>query len=430
MSLFCMQDLQIVYNPASPNAEVEHEVCYWLRQLLEKECNVPLSVSTEEREPSKPAILLGALASLPCAPDEYAIGMPDANTLVANAGSMAAYDDLIKALLNLARERENPPSEPVRKRTADRSIGTRHGDLRVLYHNMFGYDRKPTINPQRRFAFEAILYREYDADILCLQEYDGGPRKKLAPLLEERGYEEVPVDLLGFAKNCSPILFDRTRVTLIDHGFYPFTYKSPVDERVCNNHDTKNLTWAVFEQNESNKRFVVISVHYYYSPDASSDMTNRIESNLARMENAKELYDVITRQIRVKNDGAYKDLPILLGGDLNCSFANRELPSIKEAYGGRIALDVMAELGMKHLQESSKVFADDIGAYCGYPSYDEELGYYNRCGDLSNTTFSRSIDHVYTYGQGLCGMTFDVLDGSFAKKTSDHCPILVDLVLE
>ncbi len=430
MSTPNLQEYQILYTPTSPNAEIEHEVCYTLRQRLNQLCNVTLSVSTEARAHGTPAILFGELAGLPCELDEYAIQSPDAATILASAGSMAAYDDLIEELSALLQKETLPLSQPICKKTSDRSIGKRYGDLRVIYHNIYGYDLKPTINPQRRYAFEARIYREYDADILCLQEYDGGSRKRLAPLLEERGYEEVPVDLLGFAKNCSPILYDRTRVTVLDHGFYPFHYQSPVDERVCNNHDTKNITWAVFEQNQNKKRFVVMSMHYYYSPDASTDMTNRVESNKARIENAREAYRLITDCIRTKNGGAYRDLPILLGGDLNCSFANRSLPSLLADCNGHIALDEMESFGMKHLQKNARVFADQIGAYCGYPAYDEVLGYYHRCGDLSKSRFDGSIDHVWSLGEGICCMTFDVMDFSFAKKTSDHCPILVDLVLE
>ena len=81
---------------------------------------------------------------------------------------------------------------------------------------------------------------------------------------------------------------------------------------------------------------------------------------------------------------------------------------------------------MKHVQKHATVFADDIGAYCGYPTYDEELGYYPTYGRLDNKTFDTSIDHAYIYGEGVTPLTFDIIDTSFAKKTSDHAPIVVD----
>ena len=428
MSLSNLKDHIIVYSAASKDADIEHEAAYTLRQTIAARTGDELPVFVEKKE-NAPTILLGKVTGLAPAIDEYILQKTEDGFALA-AGSCAAYDDLLRAFLEAIEGEREIPTSALPQKTADRSIGRRHGDLRVIYHNIFGYDRKPTINPQRRYAFEARLYREYDADILCLQEYDSGSRKNLAPLLEQRGFEEVPVDQLGFPKNCSPILFDKTRVTPLDHGFYPFAYKSEVNELVCNNHDTKNATWAVFEKNDTRKRFVVISMHYYYSPDASTDMTNRVESNKARIENAKEIYALIENTIRTKNGGAWKDLPILLGGDLNCGYSNRTLPSLVADCGGRIALDVMEELGMKPLQKNSTVFADGTGSYCWYPTYNEELGYYDSCGDPSSKTFDQSIDHVFTFGEGLCGKTFDILDGSFAKKTSDHCPILVDLDLE
>lgn len=422
---------KIVYSPSTPLFPIEHEAAFWLRQQLATEFEMELEVIASESATGEPAILLGEISKLCPAKNQYMLKQADENTLCICAGATAAYDDLITYFLQLAKENQSLPTELVCKEASDKSLCKRYGDLRILFHNIFGYDRKPTINPQRRYTFESILYKEYDADILCLQEYDGGPRKYLGPLLEEVGFCEVPVDQLGFPKNCSPIFYRKDRVRVLDHGFFPFTYKSAINEMVCNNHDTKNLTWAVFEENKTHKRFVVISVHFYYSPDASSDMTNRVESNKARMENAREMFSVIQNNIYTKNGGAYASLPILWGGDLNCSYQNKELPSLIESANGKIALDVLEEeLGMKHVQKHATLFADSIGAYCGYPTYNEELGYYNACGTLTNKTFDTSIDHAYIFGEGVTPLTFDILDTTYAKKTSDHTPIVVDYRLD
>lgn len=431
MISFLKKHPQIIYSPNTVLAPIEHEAAFWLRQQLAAEFEIELEVVTSESAANKPRILLGELSSLSPAKNQYMLKQTDEATLCICAGSTAAYDDLIAYFLQLVKESTLLPAELICQETSDKSLSKRHGDLRILFHNIFGYDRKPTINPQRRYTLESILYKEYDADILCLQEYDGGPRKYLGPLLEEVGFYEVPVDQLGFPKNCSPIFYRKERVSVLDHGFFPFTYKSEVFEKVCNNHDTKNLTWAVFEEKKTNKRFVVISVHFYYSPDASSDMTNRVESNKARMENAREMFSVIQNDIYTKNGGAYADLPILWGGDLNCSYQNKELPSLIESANGKIALDVLEEeLGMKHVQKHATLFADSIGAYCGYPTYNEELGYYDSCGTLTNKTFDTSIDHAYIYGNGVTPLTFDILDTTYAKKTSDHTPIVVDYRLD
>ena len=424
----CLNHFSILYSAHSPNTAIEHEAAHWLRQALATRFGWELTVSTEIQAPS-PKILLGAASGLTPALNEYAIRVGEGSDLSLCAGSTAAYDDLITDLVEALEKGEEITS--LSKVCRDPSMGKRHGDLRILFHNIFGYDRKPTINPQRRYAFESILYREYDADILCLQEYDGGPRKYLGPLLTEHGFTEVPADQMGFPKNCSPIFYNDARVKLLDHGFYPFVYKSEVCEMVCNNHDTKNLTWAAFEDIRTQKRFLVISVHFYYSPDASSDMTNRVESNKARMENAREMFAFLQDVIYKKNGGEFAGLPLLWGGDLNCGYSNKKFLSLIESAGGKIALDVLEEdFGMKHVQKHAALFADSIGAYCGYPTYDEALGYYHTCGRLDNKTFDSSIDHAYVYGKGVTPLTFDIIDTTFAKKTSDHAPIVVDYRLE
>ena len=425
MKIANLNTAQIFYSANSENAAVEHEFAHWLRQKLRESCDMELTVSTDVADEAKPAILLGALSGLAPKKLQYAVQARENNVLAIAAGSTAAYDALVDYLLDKATKNEEIVSHTAR--CDDQSLTRRHGDLRILFHNIFGYDRKPTINPQRRYLFESILYREYDADILCLQEYDGGPRKYLTPLLTEKGYTEVPADQMGFPKNCSPIFYDALRVKLLDHGFFPFTYKSEVCELVCNNHDTKNLTWAAFEDLKTSKRFLVISVHFYYSPDASDDMTNRVESNKARMENARELFSYLQNHIYTKNGGEFKGLPLLWGGDLNCAFSNQNYPSLIASANGRTALDVLEdELGMKHAQKHAEIFADNVGSYCWFPTYDEELGYYNSCGRLDNKTFDSSIDHSYVYGEGVTPLTFDILDTTIAKKSSDHAPIVVD----
>lgn len=307
----------------------------------------------------------------------------------------------------------------------DRSLAHEWGDLRVLYHNIYGYDFKATINPQRRFAFEAYLYREYRPSILCLQEFDRAPRERLLPLLEAAGWAEVEVDYSELGKNCSPIFYDPRRLSLIDRGFHAFHYTSAANPAVCNNANTKNFTWGVFEDQKSGKRLVVISLHLYYAADAVAVKGEYAESNLARIRNAEELLEVIDGEIRTK----YPTLPILLGGDFNACWHHACKESIVNSVtGGKTVLDLLAGVeGMASLQGSAELFADDHITCHAFPTYDTELDYYDFCADLSQTSYRGAIDHVYTLGAGLCAKTFDILDNSIAKKCSDHCPIVVDL---
>lgn len=311
---------------------------------------------------------------------------------------------------------------------ADVSMAREYGDLRVIYHNIFGYDREPTINSEKRFDFQVKLYREYGAPLLCLQEYDVIPRALMTPMLTSAGYAEVEVDFSALGKNCSPIFYDPSRLELLDQGYHPFFYVSPVNPKVCNNGNTKNFTWAVFADKKTGKSFVVISLHFYYAADAVVDRNERAESNLARIKNAEEMLDVINNTIRVK----YPALSIVLGGDMNACYNHASLDSVKNSVtGGRTVIDVLNELdGFKAAQLTAPVFADSHTTCHAYPTYDAERDFYNYCADLTGLGFERAIDHVYTVGKGIEAMTFDILHNSIALKCSDHCPIAVDLKFE
>ena len=89
----------------------------------------------------------------------------------------------------------------------------------------------------------------------------------------------------------------------------------------------------------------------------------------------------------------------------------------------------MVKIRLKRLGQKKAPFYRVVVADSRYPRngrFIEELGYYNSCGRLDNKTFNGSIDHSYVYGEGVTPLTFDILDTTIAKKSSDHAPIVVD----
>lgn len=421
MSRFDLFSCEILLPDGGEDQILFHEAAFSLRQMIQARFGYAPSVVTEA--PEGPAICFTRGAD----PLQCQIRREGDSVLLiaASASGLDAVSTRILSLFDRDGALSEPLDHPICFDAADRSLAEEYGDLRVIYHNIFGYDRKPTINPERRFAFQAYLYRAYRAPLLCLQEFDKRPRELLAPMLETAGYCEVEVDYSALGKNCSPIFYDPKRLSLIDCGFCPFTYVSAVNPAVCNNANTKNFTWGVFEDKRLQKRFIVISLHFYYAADAVNDRMECAESNLARIRNAEELLSVIQKEILPK----YPATPIVLGGDLNACYDHASWPSVLSSVTkGRTVLDLLAETeGLISVQRSAEVFADDHITCHAYPTYDAELGYYDSCADLAGTSYSGAIDHVFILGSGLRARTFDILDNSIAKKCSDHCPIAVDL---
>ncbi|MBQ8213207.1 MAG: hypothetical protein IJZ80_04295 [Clostridia bacterium] len=423
MQKFDFLNGRIVYTEGESYSLIEREAAFSLWQKMNLRFGTAPTVCVDAGDAPAIRFARGDNANLCCVRE-------DGRDIILTAASASGYDkvtDLFLSLFNGNGDFVYDGKIALCEDVADASLAREYGNLRILYHNIFGYDRKPTIDPARRFAFQTYLYREYRAPLLCLQEFDKRPRELMAPMLEAAGYREVEVDYSALGKNCSPIFYDPTRLALIDCGFCPFTYISAANPAVCNNANTKNFTWGVFEDKRLQKRLTVISLHFYYAADAVCDRMECAESNLARIRNAEELLSVIQKEILPK----YPTLPIVFGGDLNACYAHATWPSVLSSVTkGRTVLDLLSDWeGVCAAQKHAAVFADDHITCHAYPTYDAALGYYDYCADLSGTSFDGAIDHVYTYGEGIRPMTFDILDSSIARKCSDHCPVLVDLEL-
>ena len=254
MSRFDLFSCEILLPDGGEDQILFHEAAFSLRQMIQARFGYAPSVVTEA--PEGPAICFTRGAD----PLQCQIRREGDSVLLtaASASGLDAVSERFLSLFDRDGVLSEPLDHPICFDAADRSLAEEYGDLRVIYHNIFGYDRKPTINPERRFAFQAYLYRAYRAPLLCLQEFDKRPRELLAPMLEAAGYCEVEVNYSALGKNCSPIFYDPKRLSLIDCGFCPFTYVSAVNPAVCNNANTKNFTWGVFEDKRLQKRLIVI----------------------------------------------------------------------------------------------------------------------------------------------------------------------------
>lgn len=278
---------------------------------------------------------------------------------------------------------------------------TLDGDERVLFYNIEGHNQSDETSV--RLQLELELIRSYQPGVLGFQEFH--------PLSHSNGFESG-LSGLGYVaapfvlpkkntrnNNYTPIYYLASRYVCLDSGYRLYEGKNDA----C----SKGLTWAVLENKETQKRFAVITTHYWWEWTDSQD-------TVTRQNNSLELYDT-TMQIRSK----YPDIAVIAGGDLNHDYV--------EAEGNPIYL--LEQKGFSHAFKIAKR-KDDRAARIGYNRvFDSTYKAYRSWKMPGNTYFAgRAIDHVLVMGNVTVNNYHRILD-RYALLASDHAPHFVDITL-
>lgn len=397
----------------------EHETAYFLQYTVGVRYGYTLPVEYDSKEyPHE--ILIGKTARstvTPATQTEYYVEITDKGLQI-GAGSTTAYeyiDDLFTEFL------VNGKVESVRKDARNNyeakkdSLLTDEGELRIIFHNVLAYahpDREGDyMGPTLRWHIQAGLYADYLPDLLCLQEFNELPRdrtKNLKNRLTAMGYAEVPYQEINAEHGDTPIFYNPEKVELLKFGTLAYTTPNNDNERYGG--IAKMTTWGIFKDKTTGKCFVLFSAHL--------DHQDAADANERRALEAIEILELIDTKICV---GEYAGLPVIIGGDINTSY-NREI----NKYGNTGALHNFEAAGFRDAQKTLD-FADKINSYGGYPSYDENKGYMDP-GTSTSGDSNASIDHCL-YRGNVTFHTFDILDHEYARKASDHLPLVVDITL-
>lgn len=306
----------------------------------------------------------------------------------------------------------------------------KHGSLRAMFYNIYGYmwypDKKNTPHLssgpiELRQQMETELISSYSPDVIGMQEYSEHYHKGMTPLMLNAGYAEVDVSHIkvrsdGTKINYTPLFYRPDTLTLIDCGFvmYPETMPDPNNEgEILNINDvsSKSLTWAVFEQKASCRRFIAICTHFMYS---AAYLTNELRHEV-RVQNANNLLKTVEN---IKKKPEYSELPVIMGGDLNCTKDSIEFQTLLDG-------------GMQWLWDISPI-KDNSRGLKQYATYDETLGKYVKF-ELPTETPEESIDHIFYMpaGDGKKAeiQIYVTVTDRLALLSSDHCPRFTDFTL-
>lgn len=276
------------------------------------------------------------------------------------------------------------------------------GDARVIFYNMNGHGNNA--NSEARRDIQLGFLADYDADVLCFQEFHRRSYiNGFSAGLEAMGYAKVDVNT-NRLNNYTPIYYRADRYTVVDCGYR--LYKGDNDE------NSKGLTWALLRDKTSGKEFAVISTHFWWKGYDAADKADFTKHNATRISNANEMLDTV-RSIKTKY-GA--NTPIVFGGDLN------------SLYNSDPVNTVLAESGVSLAWNIAKA-KNNSGGHHGYATYNEEYGVFTAWGSPSaNQAYNGtwSIDHVFVSGTVTVERFHTLLD-RYALIVSDHCPEIVDL---
>ncbi|MBQ8849137.1 MAG: hypothetical protein IJ011_02245 [Clostridia bacterium] len=309
-------------------------------------------------------------------------------------------------------------------------IGNKLGSVRVMFYNIYGYmwypdkENSPHLSSGPKLlrqSMETELIVAYAPDVVGFQEYSPDFHKNMTPKLMAAGYSEVDAYHTephkdGTHLNYTPLFYRADTMRLIDKGFvmYPLTSPEIVgedgQELNINDVKSKSLTWAVFEEIASGKRFIAVCTHYMYSAHYLSPE----QKIAARLIDAQILLDTVN-EIRGRSE--YLGLPVIMGGDLNSRI-------------GEACNELMLKNGMEWLQNTAKL-TDNTNGIKKYATYDANAGEYITCPTPSADA-TGAIDHIFVLRDDaekcVINAYFAVTDKN-ALLSSDHCPRITDITL-
>ena len=263
----------------------------------------------------------------------------------------------------------------------------------ILYNqNIWGNTDNPVGNRHTKIRG---MVDELVPDVICMQECNPwlsrvGDFPMQEVLLPE--YLEVLPEKAG--ENFTPIFYRKDTLELVEGGWFPFEGK--------NDEGSKSVTWAVFKEKATGKKFGMFSTHFWFMAKDETDAQQR-------RENAQALC-AVAKQIKDKYN-----IPVIATGDLN---------SAVETGQTMAGYEEMIAQGMKDVRYLAKETTEKLTLH-EYPKHDGNGNF------ISYEENYCTLDYVFAYNEDMIELeSFDVLDHEEAMLSSDHCPLVVEFYLK
>ncbi len=260
---------------------------------------------------------------------------------------------------------------------------TEGADVRIMSFNILCelWDANATMEPRIYGVIGTIKY--YSPDVIGIQEVSP---KWYQVIRKYLGDEYVFINAnrpSGTDQNYTALAYNKNKVKFITSEYKIYS--------VYNSTRLRSINLGVFETLEDGKRFAVTNTHF------NANHKTAAEENINRNTQATELV------AKIKEYTKKYDCPIFMCGDYNSKDET-------EAYKIIVADGTIKE---------AKKTAEKKGKVC--------LTYHDL--GVAPGSASSSIDHIFYTGKARA-LYYTTLVDEVVVRSSDHCPIFADFVLE
>lgn len=265
-------------------------------------------------------------------------------------------------------------------------------DYRIMYHNVWGYINADGSNPiSIRPNVALAIYKQYQPDVLCLQEcsavYRNGGEALFSWLNEN--YTEVVYKSEGGIGN--PIFFRKDLFEVLDQGY------------VKSRNGDKGTTYVVLRVKSTGEIFGVTNSHFAANTNAGDDPTL---GNEYRVQDAECMVNAVKEIVN-----RYGNITVFSGGDFNSAV-------------GSDPINAITIEGLKNIRYVAQTVTE-YSPYYSIFNYYEDYDVYLLQGRLT-TPAEYAIDHVYYYGALPEVSKYDVVNTSLTNVASDHAAHFID----
>lgn len=269
------------------------------------------------------------------------------------------------------------------------------GEMRIMYHNVWGYINADGSNPiSIRPDVALTVYRAYQPDVLCLQECSGVYRTGGTALFAWLAESYTEICFSGEGGTGNPIFYRTDLFEAVETGY---AKSRPGD---------KGTTWAVLKRKSDNKLFGVTNSHFAADTNAGDDPTL---GNEYRVQDATTMANA-AKAITEK----YGKISVFCGGDFNTSKTGDPYRALTDA-------------GLVNIR-SVAAECTDLSPHHGSFAYNSEFDLYSLQSSVTAPS-EWAIDHLMLYGVKPNVARYDVVSYGLASTASDHSPHFADVTL-
>lgn len=296
-----ISEYQIVYPAGSASvSKLYVEYALEIQKKIGQRCGAVLPIRSDSTEAQTFEILLGKTNRTECidfyagdsAPSELEYGIVVCNQKILLTGgghfsiksAAETFGNKISgakeaALNNVARENTKMLDNLIPKIT---------GDYRIMTYNIladyegWGHDDSIPQSAEIRKEIVSGIIKEYRPDVVALQEVTDGWRTAL-PALIESDYDYVHISLDNGKANACPLIYNKNRLTVVESGCVKLLEGEA--------HLYRTITWAVFENIETQERFGAFGTHWY-TDDYLNEQLQEAENMANLINDIQEKYQV------------------------------------------------------------------------------------------------------------------------------------------